>query len=382
MRALRRLLFSTVLLLAVCLAARSPRAQTGLAGPGVDARFFDDSVVHDIYLRVNAADWQTLKATYLLNTYYPADFGTDESVVRNIGIRSRGSGSRSGTKPGLKVDFGRYTSGQTFVGLKSFVLRNNTQDPSNMHERLSMLLFARLGIPAPREAYARLWVNKQYVGLYTIVESLDKVFLQRAFGEDTGYLYSYEYPSDAPPFYFEDRGSAAAAYVPVPFTPETREGDPRADVIAQWVGAINRSTDAGFRTDIARYVELQAFVRFVAVEAFLGDDDGVLGNWGMNNFYSYRPEETTRFTLIPWDKSNAFMSGHTASIWHNLVDVPPAQRNRLMTRALASADIYSAYLDALAACVALTDAWQPDGRRWLEAEIQREYGQIRSSSRR
>ena len=55
--------------------------------------------------------------------------------MRNAGIRSRGTGSRSGAKPGLRLDFDRYKSDQRFLGLKSLVLRNSTQDATNMHER-------------------------------------------------------------------------------------------------------------------------------------------------------------------------------------------------------------------------------------------------------
>src|SRR5580765_6347540 len=149
--------------------------------------FFDDSVVHDIRLSINSRDWQALKANPLENTYYPADFRWRDQVVRNIGIRSRGTGSRSGVKPGLRVDFDRYSTEQKFLGrLKSFVLRNNTQDASGMHERISMLFFRRMGAPAPREAHTRLFVNNAYAGLYTIVESVDKDFLRSVDGEDGG----------------------------------------------------------------------------------------------------------------------------------------------------------------------------------------------------
>ena len=58
-----------------------------------------------------------------------------------------------------------------------------------MNERLSMLLFSRLGLPASREAFTTLFVNNEYVGLCTIVESIDKSFLRRSYGEDEGYLY-------------------------------------------------------------------------------------------------------------------------------------------------------------------------------------------------
>src|SRR5439155_8468449 len=153
-------------------------------------------------------------------------------------MRSRGTGSRSGVKPGLRVDFDRYVTEQTFLGLKSFILRNNTQDPSNLHERLSMHLFRRMNLPAPREAHTRLFVNNEYVGLYTIVESGDKAFLKRQFDEDEGYLFKYDYPTDAQPYRFEYRGSDPQLYVPLPFKPETHESDPKPDFIEQLIWTI------------------------------------------------------------------------------------------------------------------------------------------------
>src|SRR5580765_3520227 len=159
--------------LLVLLTSTVPRAQTG----DTAAAFFDDSVVQSVYLDINAKDWATLKANYLDNSYYPCVFTWNGTTVRNIGIRSRGTGSRNPTKPGLRVDFDRYVDKQTFVGLKSFILRNQTQDASNMHERISMLLFARMGVKTSREAFTKLYINNAYSGLYSIIESVDKTFL-------------------------------------------------------------------------------------------------------------------------------------------------------------------------------------------------------------
>ena len=48
----------------------------------------------------------------------------------------------------------------------------------------SMQLFKRLGLVAPREIFARLFVNNAYAGLYAIVESIDKTFVAaKSFGE-------------------------------------------------------------------------------------------------------------------------------------------------------------------------------------------------------
>jgi spore coat protein CotH len=347
------------------------------------AEFFDDSGLHDLKLWINSRDWETLKTNFLSNAYYPADLQWRTTAVRNVGIRSRGNGSRSGFKPGLRIDIDRYSSTQKFLGLKSFVLRNNTQDASEMHEWLSMSLFRRMGLPAPRESFARLFVNNQYAGLYTIVESVDKSFLTRQFGENDGYLFDYDYPADAAPYYFEDRGRDAATYVPLPFKPETHENNARPEVIADMVQAINGSSPAVFRSAIAEFIDLSQFVRHVSVEVFLGDQDGVLGNWGMNNFFLYRPEFSNQFSLIVWDKSQAFVDGPGYPIWHNITDVPEANRNRLMSRALESPDLRSLYLETLleAGRLASETAIDVPGETcgWLEREIERGYRLIAPS---
>ena len=140
---------------------RRPRRPPVAAADPADP-FFDGSVLHDIFLTINSRDWASLKEHFLDNTYYPADFKWSGQTVRNIGIRSRGTGSRSGVKPGLRVDFDRYTTDQKFLGLKSFILRNNTQDPSGMRERLSMELFKRMGLRR-RARGARAPLHQQHV---------------------------------------------------------------------------------------------------------------------------------------------------------------------------------------------------------------------------
>ena len=160
--------------------------------------FYNPAVLHRIDLLVNSRDWEALKATFDQNTYYPADVTWNGVTVRNVGIRSRGLGSRSGTKPALRVDANRYALGQEWLGRKSFLLDNLVQDASGIRERAAMQLYQRLGVPAPREAHTALYVNGEYAGLYGIVESIDKAFLGRVYGEQNGdtendgYLFEYD----------------------------------------------------------------------------------------------------------------------------------------------------------------------------------------------
>jgi hypothetical protein len=185
----------------------------------------------------------------------------------------------------------------------------------------------------------------------------------------------------AKPYYFEYRGSKPKLYVPLPFKPETRQRNPRPEIIEELVRTINSTSDAIFRQAIDEYLDLVKFILYVAVEVLVADNDGMLGDYGMNNFYAYRFDNTKRFTFIPWDKSEAFKNGFDYGIFHNISDVPSLQQNRLMTRILRYPDLAELYLEILLEGAQSIDdrTGSQDGRGWLEREIEREYGQIRDA---
>lgn len=324
--------------------------------------FFNDTILQEIRLDIFPADWEKLKANFLDNTYYPSDmtwrFKGQDVAIPQIGIRSRGTGSRSSLKPGLRVDFDRYDSKQKFAGLKSFILRNNTQDASMMHEFIAMGLMRRMGLPAMREAFTKLYVNGAYLGLYTVVESPDKTFLNEHFGEDGGYLYQYDYNPGDKPWLFEYKGSNPALYVPKPFKPETHEDNPNSAAIEALVRTINQAPDASFTSAMAPYLNFNPFLTEIAAEAFLAEQDGILGDYGVNNFYLYQFVNTTRFQFIPWDKSNAF-DAQDRSVWQN------TNENVLMRRTLAVPSLKAMFVDALSRARSLAGG----AGGWMEKEI-------------
>lgn len=320
---------------------------------------FDASVVHEIRLHVHSADLARLRAEYALNTYYPADLEWRGLRVRNVAIRSRGLGSRSPVKLGLRVDMDRYTSGQTLLGLPSLVLDNLWQDPALVREPLAMAVFARMGVPAPRESYARVYINGEYEGLYTIVEEVAPAFLTRVFGRDDGYLFEYKWLR---PWYGEFLDEDAAAYAPL-FEARTHERAPdeeRLGAIRELTRAASADVDEGVWGEaLPRYLDVDALLAYLAVETVLSQLDGVLGYAGMNNFYLHRAAGDTRHVLIPWDQDVAFFDA-TSSIWLR------ADENAIVRRVLAVPAWRSPYLDELARCAALLDE-----EGWLAGELER-----------
>ncbi len=226
--------------------------------------FFDDSVIQNIDLKVAPEDWATLKKNYQLDDYYPAKF-TWNNLSLNIGIRSRGRGSRSPIKPNLDLKIDKYVKKQRFLDISFFVLKANNQDSSAMHETLTMKLYRRMGLPAPREAPARLFINGELMGLYTIVEHLDEDFLERVYGETDGYLYEWK-PNQE--YNWEYLGADPALYSPFLFDPKTHEDDPNPQPLVEMIDFINHSSDAQFAVRYKHLFRSETIVDLLCSRAF------------------------------------------------------------------------------------------------------------------
>jgi spore coat protein H len=311
---------------------------------------FDQSVVHELRLFLNSRDLAELRQHYDRNTDYPADLQWGTLRLPNVGIRSRGLGSRSATKLGLRVDFTRYAAGQRFLGLKSLVLKNLWQDPSMVREALAMAMFSRMGQPAPRESFCRLYINGEYEGLYVIVEDIDDVFLARTLGSGAGYLFEFHLRT---PFHAEYLGENLAAYKPR-FEPRTHELESDTSLyapIADLFRAVNAAEDVVWRTDTERHLDLAQFVTHVAIESFLAENDGILGHAGMNNFYLHRQTTSLPHRLVVWDKDNTFL-------YSGMDVLARSEENEVMRRALRIPDFRNLFLQTLEACAReASDGW-------------------------
>jgi len=354
---------------------------------------FSDNQLHDIWIHINARDWEQLRLGYQENTYYPADIEWRGLKVRNAGIRVRGRTSRSPHKPGLRIDFNRYVAGQKFLGLKSLVLDNLWQDPSMIRERLAMQVFRRMGLPAPRESHARVYIGsgREFAGVYGVVEAIDKDFLARIFGDDDGYLYEYHWQDE----YRFDSARPDLEWYAARFEPKTRETAAMATLFApirDLVQAVNDAPEGRLEETLQPYLDIRRYITHIAIENFLSEPDGLLGGLGMNNFYLYRFEGTTRFQVIAWDQDLAFEWLETPAPWYNI------ETNVLATKIWAAPDLRNLYLQTLVDIAALVgppagarEVTDPSGRRcpapegdppcgWLEAEVVRAYEQIREAA--
>jgi spore coat protein CotH len=162
---------------------------------------FRSDHVAKIRIVMKEDDWQRLKTDTRAEQYVRADFWFDGEPYKNVAIRPKGmsslmSGRESGRMP-LKVDFNFFNFAQNFRGVKKLNLNNGFSDPSFIRETIGYELFEQMNLPTPRRAFADVWVNDTHLGLYTIVEQVDKTFLRRNFANPEGNLYKPETPAAA-----------------------------------------------------------------------------------------------------------------------------------------------------------------------------------------
>jgi spore coat protein CotH len=346
-------------------------AVPALADPVDD--LFDPSRVHDVRIAMAAADWSQLRATYLLNANYDATLTFDGETIANSSIRSRGSGTRNGVKPGLRVDFSKKVKTQTFRGFKSIVLDNMYNDPSFLREQLAFAVFEEVGIRVPREVFARLTVNGEYWGLYAIVEPVDKIFVTRHVDGGEGNLFEYNVPPLPPtgPIQAWDfalsRGETIDGYVPSPFEPKTNEDSLDGTGLLAFLRTITSTPDATFAGEISQFIDPHELVTYYAVETATAEVDGLTSYFGVNNFYLYQRQGTQQFLFIPWDHDFNF-TGPDHLVYFG------AERNRLIQRLVSDRELREFYRTTLQSIAA-----QYVNSGWMGPRIDAMVAQIRDN---
>src|SRR5437868_8165083 len=112
-------------------------------------------------------------------------------VWTNIGLRLKGKGSFQplDRKPCLAIKWDEFVAGQQVQGFSKVFLHNGGRDASLMREFLSASILQEAGFPAARVSHARASINGRDLGFYSLIEAMNKPFLHRTFGDDSGNLY-------------------------------------------------------------------------------------------------------------------------------------------------------------------------------------------------
>jgi hypothetical protein len=216
-------------------------------------------------------------------------------------------------------------------------------------------------------APARLYINDEYFGFYTIVERVNELFLERNFGESTGDLFDWTPSGD---YRFEYLGDDPGLYWPVFLDAKTNEDNPDVEKFVEMVRIINQSSDAELLESLAPYLDVRMYLTQAAVECAMAELDGIWADtYGMNNIYLYRFGGQKLFQFLTWDKDLTMLHPEREPFQGTAGNV-------LARRLLAIPELRDHYLDSLGRAATLMGG--PGG--WADREIDRLYELIRETA--
>jgi hypothetical protein len=254
-------------------------------------------------------------------SYYEGTLRFEQHTLEKVGIRAKGgcgSARSLSEKAAFKVNLewdDPAVEGcppeRSLYGLSKFTFNNAVQDVSMAHERLGYRLYQELGVPSPRVAHVRLYVNGEYWGTYVHVETPSRRFLKRWFSSNDGMMYEGAYGADLsfasiPGSNADETNTALELeFKPGPCQKLRPNGDPLTyDPVVTLIRQLDALDDASFYPAIRELIEFDRFLSMWAVDAVISHWDGYI--YDPNNYRVYHDPGTGKWTFIPYGIDQTF----------------------------------------------------------------------------
>ena len=187
-------------------------------------------------------------------------------------------------QPGFTVSSSHFNEdGPRFHGLKKIHLNNSVQDPTRVSEWVASELFRKAGVPAARVAHTLVQLNGRSLGLYLILEAMDKDFLSLYFNNPRGNLYGQTPRGDIADDLERMEGKG----------PVTRED------LQALVAAVAEVNPQQRLQRMERVLDVNRFLSFMALEVIFVHGDGY--TFSRHNFRIYHDLDTDRLVFLPHD---------------------------------------------------------------------------------
>ncbi len=295
-----------------------------LAGALAPHPLFDRPVPPLVELTIDGRDWEWLQAHAREEKAVPADLRIDGETVGRVGVRYKGSygslyfclgedGRPKCKRMSLKVEIDHLGKDRRYLGLKTLNFHGSRGDDPGMRERLAYEVFRAMGIPAPRTNHARVVVNGKPLGIYVLVEQVDREFLSARFQDAGGPLYKEAWPGSGDPGYYAGKEKDG------PGKKADRKEPARHQAFVDFHAALASSDGKRPEKRLSRFLDLDAMMRYLAADFATRNYDGIKAFYcggdgkscGNHNYYWYREPASGLFHLIPWDLNWTFQLNST-----------------------------------------------------------------------
>ena len=181
--------------------------------------FYDSGSIRNINIQFKTPKWDKILDSLMTDGQgkrLSATVSIDGKSYSKVGVRYKGNSSYNNVRNQQKVklplnlESDNEIKNQHFSDdVSSIKLSNMFRDPSYIREVLAYWLANQL-MPSPKANFAKVTVNKSYLGIYTNTESLDDRFLKMNFGTSKGVFIKCDPNWDSPELSDCPKGDKAA----------------------------------------------------------------------------------------------------------------------------------------------------------------------------
>ena len=274
--------------LTVGAAGASVKQDGAKAKPGKalsSAEFFAAPIVRKFKIELTGAALEELKRD--VRAPVRATVTVDGQVFTEVGVHLKGRGSFKPLqeKPSFTVKFDQFVPSQHYSGFSTLWLNNSSQDPTYMNELIGRGIYRDAGLPTSRVTHVRVQFNDRDLGLYVLIEPVNKRFLRQYFENTGGNLYKpYRQDIDQP--------------LPLEGGSDTSRSDLKELVEAA------REKDLARRWErLNQVLDVDGFLDFALAEMLSAHTDSYV--MGRNNYFLFHDLGTGRFRFITHDLDGA-----------------------------------------------------------------------------
>jgi hypothetical protein len=272
----------------LCLAWQAAGAPVIKARSVPGENLFGGSSIRKFVIKVEESELTKLKQDN--RKYVRATVIDGQDVYKDVGIHLKGMGSFQPLekKPSFVVKFDYEDPKQRYEGLSKFMLNNASQDGTYLAEYMGTSLFRDAGLPAARVTHAFVEFNGRDLGMYVLIEPMNKEFLSQHFKSVRGNLYeAYLHDVDQP--MEQDNGKTTDQKDIQALAAAAKEEDP----VKRW----NR---------LQEVLAADQFIKHQVLEIFTAHTDGYGNNF--NNYRVYHDTDTDKLHFIAHGIDWAFQS--------------------------------------------------------------------------
>jgi spore coat protein H len=288
---------------------------------------FPQEAVNKMEISLTLTQWNDIRTN--MTAIFGSDFGSKQTgggvsfiepdykdvLVRfndkqwkNVGFRLKGNSSlrsiwsQGNYKLPFRLNFDRFEDqypgikNQHFYGFEELSFSPGFKDPSLIHEKLAADIFRMGGVPAPRTAFYRIYINfgsgMKYCGVYTCVEIPDDNMIKDQFGEEKGNIYKPE--------------SRLTTFILGEFEKKNNDSIPEYSDVKSFIFFLNQTlrltNPVSWRKNLESTFNVSHFLKWLAV-------NNTMVNWDTygamsHNYYLYN-HSVNKLTWIPWDNNEA-----------------------------------------------------------------------------